>query len=167
MRMARQIACLNAVMILAGCAAPTPGDPQGPPWPSDLPARSYFEAAWRADEANAARQPLSDYLRFVCDFYRGSLLAPGWRQAQASLLRAADPRDRVVLEPKATCLGQILSAEWAKDNTVRRVDSARIESLAREVRQAAGGTALQDTLDRLLHEAAVWVAGGIALEAGP
>jgi hypothetical protein len=161
-----RIACLGALMLLGGCGAATPGGSEGPPWPGDLPARPYYEAAWRADEANAARQPLSDYLRFVCDFYNGSLLAPGWRLAQASLLRDADPRERVILEPKAACLGQILSAEWAKDNAVRRVDSQRIVAIAREIRRAAGGSALQETLDRLLHEAALWVAGGIALEDG-
>ena len=164
--MVRHIILLTAFGGLVGCATVTPGDPEGPPWPGDLPPRSYYEAAWQADEANATRQPLADYLRYVGDFYNGSILAPGWRKAQASLLRDADPRDRILLEPKATCLGQILSAEWAKDNAVRRIDSARLAAVAREVRQSAPGTALQETLDRLLQRAALWVGGGIALEKG-
>ena len=142
-----------AIFVLSalGCAAPS----TGAPWPPDLPPLAFYEAFWEADPRNAEIQPLPEYLWQVRSFYNGSLIAPGWRRAQAGLLKDLDPAERARLEPKLARLGQFLSAEWSKDNAVRRVDSARLMAVARETRQARRDGGLLETADRLLRETEV------------
>src|SRR5262245_7754189 len=134
-----------AMASIAACSsAPAAPDAPLPDWPACLPERAYFERAWEADPANAARQPLPEYLGHVASFYAGSILAPGWPRASRGLLRDASAADRAVLEPKLACLGQLAAAEWAKGNAGRRLSSQTLMAWSRALDRARHDGRLHD-----------------------
>lgn len=147
--MRRGAAALLALTLKACASAP-------PPPPADA-----FDAAWRADAANAARQSLPEYRRQVRAFYEGSLLAPGWTRAQRRLLHDLPAGERAALGPRLDALGRATAAEWAKDNAVRRIDSARLVDWSRRLQAAKEDGRLQDEVDALAAEAAA--AGAFAI----
>lgn len=105
-------------------------------WPENLPPQQYFRMVYAADEANHALQSEADYLRWVVRFYEGSMAMPtGWNDITRSLQSGLDKAGQEALEEKRRRLGLLISAEWAKDNRVRMVDTGML-SLWGDVMQA-------------------------------
>jgi len=93
-------------------------------WPSNLPERSYFEAAYAADSTNQNVQSREEYLGWILSFYEGTLVAPiGWEEMQATVVAMAPITRSNDVDARLTELGQQIAAEWAKENDTRFIDS--------------------------------------------
>lgn len=105
-------------------------------WPKDIPQQSYFRQVYAADEDNRGRQSEQEYLTWVARFYQGWELMPfGWEDITDSVLVDLPSREHRGLERRMRRLGAQISAEWAKDNGVRLIDSGML-GLWAEVMQA-------------------------------
>lgn len=109
---------LLLTVLLSSCAMIGAG-----PWPDGAPPRAFFERQYAADAANQARQSQADYLGWVERFYTGVDPVPGWLEMSRQVLEALAPPRRAEVEPRLYELGGRMSAEWAKDNAVRQVDT--------------------------------------------
>lgn len=131
----RQLAIGLAVLFLSSCAMLGAGQ-----WPEGAPARAFFERQYQADAINQARQSEDDYLMWVERFYTGLDPVPGWLEMTRRVLAGLEEPPRMEVEGRLFELGRRLSAEWAKDNAVRGLDSrmvnvwrdALVEALARD-----------------------------------
>lgn len=127
---------LCVVFLLTACATRE----ALPTWPEEIPQRSWFQQQWRSDAANRSVQAQADYLLWVTRFYEGFNLVPGWigmmQQVEARLPAA----QWQLTSPRLHELGRSIGAEWAKDNSVRKVNTrtaavwrdALLEALAQD-----------------------------------
>lgn len=122
--------------LLAACAlrAPTP------PWPDGAASPELFRAEWRRSMEVQRVQAEEDYLLWVTRFYTGSGPAPGWLDMTEQVLERLPPGQRANIEARLFELGGRIGAEWAKDNSVRRINTraggvwrdALLEALAQD-----------------------------------
>lgn len=123
---------LILLVCLTGCA----GSRVLEQWPEEIPQQSYFRQIYEADASNRVRQSEQEYLTWVARFYQGWELMPfGWEHITGSVLVDLSAREKRGLERRMHRLGARISAEWAKDNEVRVIDSGML-SLWAEVMQA-------------------------------
>lgn len=123
---------LILLICLAGCASSRVLEQ----WPEEIPQQSFFRQRYDADADNRARQSEQEYLTWVARFYQGWELMPfGWEHITGSVLVDLSSREKRGLERRMHRLGAQISAEWAKDNAVRVIDSGML-SLWAEVMQA-------------------------------
>jgi hypothetical protein len=124
------------MVLLAACATRE----TLPTWPVELPSRSSFQELWRADSANRAVQTEADYLLWVTRFYQGFNMVPGWLGMTEQVKARLPAEHWQQAEPRLRELGRRIGAEWAKDNTVRKLDTrtaavwrdALLEALAQD-----------------------------------
>lgn len=96
-------------------------------WPEQLPAQRYFVSSYEQDSENKALQSQEDYLTWIVRFYLGWELMPtGWHDLRENMLFGLEGSDYVEMEQDLGALGAKISAEWAKDNSVRKIDSAML-----------------------------------------
>lgn len=96
-------------------------------WPEELPEQGYFARIYRADTDNRALQSETEYLTWVARFYDGWELMPmGWNDIAESVLVDLELSDYQRINASLTTLAVQISGEWAKDNQVRRIDSAML-----------------------------------------
>jgi hypothetical protein len=124
-------------------------------------ADARFDRAWRADSRNQEAQPLAEYLKWVDSFYDGSPFVPGWTRRQAELCSTAGPE----AEARVERLGQILAAEWAKSNALRRVDSGLLARIAGILADARDRDDLIRVTDELIDDVRAVLAGDRVPEA--
>lgn len=123
------------------------------PWPEILPEQTYFEQAYQADPVNSVRQSKTEYLNWVVDFYQGTLLYPqGWTKLSATVLAMSSPSHQLEIAPRMGEAGRLIAAEWAKDNSIRRIDN-RLLSLWGSVIQVADSDAKRtETIDLIVSD---------------
>ena len=130
----KQVGIFCLMLFLSGCVSnPTS-------WPDTLPPVSGFEANWRLDEANQAIQNEEEYLLWVQRFYEGFNTVPGWIDMTQQVLTRLPAEDRAIASEQLAALGVKISGEWAKDNSVRRIDTGTV---------AIWRDALQESLSRM------------------
>jgi hypothetical protein len=96
-------------------------------WPQELPDQGYFARIYRADADNRVLQSEKEYLTWVARFYDGWELMPmGWNDIAESVLMDLELSDYQRINASLTSLAVQISGEWAKDNQVRRIDSAML-----------------------------------------
>ncbi|OGT73644.1 MAG: hypothetical protein A3H44_11420 [Gammaproteobacteria bacterium RIFCSPLOWO2_02_FULL_57_10] len=96
-------------------------------WPEQLPSQRYFLESYRSDPANHPLQSEAEYLTWVVRFYEGSDLMPmGWHDIAESMLIDLDQREHAFVTDRLEAIGARISADWAKDNRVRTIDSAML-----------------------------------------
>jgi len=79
------------------------------------------------DKSNQDLQTREQYLEWVVRFYEGSeFLALGWNAISESVLVDLDTAQHAQISHDLQGLGASISGEWAKDNKVRRIDSAML-----------------------------------------
>lgn len=95
---------------------------------------AYFREHYAKDAANRGRQSEKDYLGWVERFYEGQRFPPisGWRKREEDLARKF-PGARALLVD----VGRALAAEWAKDNSVRKVSTSDLQAWGRQFENAA------------------------------
>jgi len=118
---------LVCIATLAACSLFRPAtDSQA--WPEDLPARDYFEAVYEADSANQELQSKQAYLSWIIRFYQGSAIyRRGWNDLVPDVIAGIEPPEQQqALERQLHSIGRRISADWAKDNSVRQITTAHL-----------------------------------------
>lgn len=110
------------VLALQGCATQ---QVKVPIWPGELPPRTYFLDQYQQDVVNKNSQSLDEYLKWVIRFYKGWDLYPsGWDNiTQEVLLKINKYPAAGEIRVKLDRLGLIISAEWAKNNKTRIINT--------------------------------------------
>jgi hypothetical protein len=94
------------------------------------------------------------YFRWIQTFYRGNMFTKGWTQYATQLLSRVADDARPRLAGKLNVLGQTIAAEWAKENSYRRIYSRRDQ----------GYPNMQDLLDRLNEVMRSETGSGVVVE---
>ena len=96
-------------------------------WPDTIPEQDWFIEAYQQDSENRQRQSDLEYLNWIVRFYEGwELMATGWNDITPAVLAGLEGDMLRQADQKSRRLGMLISAEWAKDNAVRDVDTAML-----------------------------------------
>ena len=118
----------------------------------DVPDDAELHAAYQSDRLNQKVQSWGQYRGWVRTFYTGNLMSEGWTkfgEVTASTVKSTATRPVVVVQ--ITELGKIISFEWAKDSSVRKItttDLRRWNDVMATARQSDDGSG-QHILDAL------------------
>lgn len=117
---------------------------------------AHFKAAWEKDAANRAKQPWPEYQKWVRTFYEGKSFppVPGWSKREKDILAALPVGERPRAEPLLQDLAKRLAAEWAKDNSVRKVSTSDLQSWGGDLEKAAKGGSALAAIERVAGELA-------------
>jgi len=69
-------------------------------------------------------------------FYEGTFLIKGWKSRTKELLQAVPDADSEGMSDLLANLGEKIGREWAKDNRVRRINTAMIRQWGQDLRIA-------------------------------
>ena len=69
-------------------------------------------------------------------FYEGTFLVKGWNSQMKALLKDFDGDEKEALNDSLSRLGERIGREWAKDNTVRRIDTANLQQWGKSLADA-------------------------------
>ncbi len=69
-------------------------------------------------------------------FYEGSFLIKGWKHRMQELLQAVPDSDREKAKDLLEGLGQKIGREWARENRLRRIDTATLQKWGDDLRSA-------------------------------
>ena len=95
----------------------------------DVPDDAELFAAYQTDRSNQKVQSWGQYRGWVQTFYRGNLMSEGWSkfgEVTLSTVRPAAARQAVIAHINE--VGRIISLEWAKDSSVRKITTADLRS---------------------------------------
>lgn len=96
-------------------------------WPEALPEQHHFLHYYRDDADNQVVQTDVQYMTWVLRFYEGWELMPtGWQDIEENMLFDLTAQEHALVTAQMAELGALISAEWAKDNSVRLIDSAML-----------------------------------------
>lgn len=113
----------------------------------DVPEDAELYAAYRSDRSNEKVQNWEQYRGWVQTFYRGNLMSEGWSkfgQVTVSAVNSSESRQAVIGQINE--LGRIISREWAKDSSVRKIttsDLRRWNDVMATARQRDDGSGQQ------------------------
>lgn len=130
-----KLVAIWCLIIALGSCASTPDS-----WPGTLPPFSHFQANWKNDAANQQIQSEDEYLLWVRRFYEGFNTVPGWVDLEKQVLARLPQDEHSDAAGQLAALGVTISGEWAKDNSVRRIDTSTV---------ATWRDALQESLSRM------------------
>ncbi|MDY6981525.1 MAG: hypothetical protein SV422_00405 [Pseudomonadota bacterium] len=131
--------------LLTACAsrAPTPS------WPEGAASPELFRMEWRRRADVQRVQAEEDYLLWVTRFYTGNGPVPGWLDMTEQVLERLPPERRGNIEARLFDLGGRIGAEWAKDNSVRRINTRAAGVWRDALLEALAQDDLDAFLDRL------------------
>lgn len=122
-----------------------------------------FEQKYAEDRANQVLQTKSQYMESVRSFYGGNWLAKGWRDQSTSLVEKVYSPAKAGVETKLADLGQVIAAEWAKDNRVRKVSTAHLQEWGNQLKAARS---LDDGSGARIHAALDAIQAAVAEKLG-
>jgi hypothetical protein len=91
----------------------------------DVPDDAELFAAYNGDRSNQKVQTWGQYRGWVQTFYKGNLMSEGWTkfgQVTVSAVKSASARRAVIA--RINELGRVISRDWAKDSSVRKITTA-------------------------------------------
>lgn len=121
------------------------------------PVEEEVRAEYERDLANQKVQTWREYWSWVQSFYRGNLLADGWTKYSQTTLEVVKAEEvRPTLLTKINRLGKLISQEWAKHDSVRKItttDLRRWHEVLTAARRNDDGTGhgIRKALDEI-HE---------------
>lgn len=123
-------------------------------WPQELPQISYFVSAYEEDAQLHEHQSLQEYLKWVRGFYQGTKLYPrGWNDISADVLAETYSPDRLSSrERQLSLLGRDIATEWAKANSVRRVDNQSLTVWGVAATRAVDEGNVEETLEKITQD---------------
>ena len=133
-------------------------------WPDQLPARSHYVNAYENDPRIHPLQTREHYLRWIVNFYQGTLwYRNGWNDLVPDLLAEADTEQQAQLwERKLYKLGRDISTEWAKNKNYRRIHNYQLSVWGNAVSKAiAEEEDIEATIDRIAQDVEALIAGGL------
>lgn len=95
-----------------------------------------FDKKYAEDKANQILQTKSKYMESVRSFYEGNWLAKGWHDQSASLIEKVYSPAKAGVEAKLGELGKVIAAEWAKDNSVRKINTGHLQEWGDQLKAA-------------------------------
>ncbi len=99
-----------------------------------VPSEDEFREIYARDVNNQARQDWDDYWGWVKKFYEGNLFFDGWTKQSAKLIEAvSDATAQNKLRARLNELGRSIVAEWAKDNSLRKIDTNDLRAFAKRL----------------------------------
>lgn len=102
-----------------------------------VPKAEDFRPRYEADRANQARQSWADYWGWVQTFYKGNFFQAGWTSRCEGLLQGIRSEEtRKQLRSQLNRVGMEVAGEWAKDNGVRKIDTAKITDFGQRLEAA-------------------------------
>jgi hypothetical protein len=129
------------------------------------PTEAEIRAEYQRDTSNQKVQTWKEYWGWVQGFYKGNLLADGWtKYSQTTLDAVKAKKARAALIKKLNQLGKLISREWAKHDSVRKItttDLRRWHEAITEARRNDDGTGegIQTAVDRIHKQAEKQLAG--------
>lgn len=162
-RTVRTARLLVAVLLIGNgsvCGQSRAGDPvSGPDRAIYKPVAADSSPAYMNDPANGQKQTWSEYWGWVTSYYQGTLVSNGWiRETEISLARMKDPAQRAALLKEMNEAGRLVSREWAKDGSVRKINTSDLIAWGNRLgvirRQDKGVDAELLTTARQIHEEA-------------
>jgi putative sterol carrier protein len=87
-------------------------------------------------------------------FYEGTFFVKGWKHRMKEILQMIQPDDRERIAELLEGLGRKIGYEWAKDNNVRRIDSAMLKQWGGDLHMAGerGADVLIEKIRTLSNE---------------
>ncbi len=152
-------ALMLGLVLAAGCNNPKY---QRGEWPTDMPPEDYYATSYSADLENAKIQGPGDYFDWVLRFYKGYQIVPGWRSQETALAKLLTDEEYLALSPQIAYLGQIISAEWAKDNKLRKIDNTMLALWGKVLQKSSAAHKAGGALDRLIEDAEAVLVGRLA-----
>ena len=152
---------LALTALIAACMTRAPE----PPWPDGIPPRAGFSAEWQRSAANQALQSEAEYLVWVRRFYTGYNAVPGWLRMTEQVLQRLPPEERAAASARLSELGARIGREWAKDNSVRRLNTRTAGVWRDALLEALARGELDLYLDRLSADVDALLAGELANDA--
>jgi hypothetical protein len=73
------------------------------------------------DKANQGKQGWDEYAEFIPNFYNGTFYATGWN---ANAKERIGDLKSVAVNKHFNVIGRVIAAEWAKDNSVRKISTS-------------------------------------------
>ncbi|MDT8429611.1 MAG: hypothetical protein RQ757_12710 [Pseudomonadales bacterium] len=123
-------------------------------WPADIPERALFNAAYEQDIENQQVQSRDEYLTWVLRFYAGwGPMAMGWNDMTLAVMDGLEGELYQEAESKRDFLGLLISAEWAKDNNVRKINTAMLSLWGAVMISVPDATQRIAALDLLIADA--------------
>ncbi len=69
-------------------------------------------------------------------FYKGTLFVKGWKHHMKEILQKTPPDDKEQIRKLLENLGKKIGSEWAKDNKIRKVNSAMLQRWGNDLDRA-------------------------------
>ena len=84
-------------------------------------------------------------------FYEGTFLVKGWKSRMNDVLKGLSPDDKGEMGKLLETLGKKIGMEWARENNVRKIDTAQLQRWGRDLQNARseGPKALAGQIRRL------------------
>jgi len=151
-------------LLLGACAAPWRSADS---WPDELPPRGHFVDAYESDPRIHPLQSREHYLRWVVNFYEGTLwYRNGWSDLVPDLLAEAEtPEQAQRWERKLYQLGRAIATEWPKNKRYRRIHNRQLSVWGNAASQAIAEGNIEATIDRIAGDVEALIAGELEPEA--
>ncbi len=84
-------------------------------------------------------------------FYDGTWLVKGWKARMQEILSVFQSRDQDAVRSQMESLGHKIGREWARDNSVRRIDTSMLQQWGDDLSQARdkGAMVLAEEISRI------------------
>jgi hypothetical protein len=158
-RIIRPITALLLALFTQPVPVSGPAAPYRPVQPAGdaawyAPRAEDFRPLYNRDAANRAKQPWEQHWTWVKSFYEGNLFAKGWSERGRWLVEdVRSDAERMRLRTRLNALGREICAEWAKDNDIRKVNSADLLTWGKIMEKAkARDDGSGAELDRMIEE---------------
>ena len=117
--------CMPALEAVAGEDTAAPA---GNTTVFDRPDDAELLRAYQSDRSNQKVQSWGQYRGWVQTFYQGNLLSEGWSKfARVTVSGVKSAANRQAIISQITDLGRIISLEWAKDSSVRKITTSDLK----------------------------------------
>lgn len=134
-------------------------------WPEEIPEQRHFRQLYRIDNSNAQVQSEIEYLTWVARFYQGWELMPmGWDDISQSVLVDLEPDQYRHIRRQLNRMGSQISGEWAKDNSVRGIDSRMLGLWAAVMQADFSATYRLEAVELIAQDVTLLLQGQIAPE---
>jgi hypothetical protein len=74
--------------------------------------------------------------KWMKQFYEGTFLVKGWKEQMQELLQAFSAEQREAVKEQLDHLGEKIGREWAKDNSVRKIDTDHLKQWGKALKSA-------------------------------
>jgi len=136
------------ILDLTGCATQSTKEPF---WPKDLPQRTFFLDQYQNDLTNKNCQNLDEYLTWITRFYQGWEMYPnGWNTMRREILQKnKNHQEAENIKVKLEHLGLLISAEWAKNNHTRLINTHHVSVWVQALLKSVDHNETLKILDRV------------------